>query len=50
MDNAYVRSAQDVLKHFHVSEQTGLSEKAIAAARETHGRNCEYESKQVKFL
>jgi len=39
MENAYVRSAQDVLKHFKVSEQDGLSSKTIAASREKYGSN-----------
>ena len=40
MENAYVRSAQDVLKHFNVSGHSGLSTKAVEASREKHGRNC----------
>ncbi|EME39239.1 hypothetical protein DOTSEDRAFT_75085 [Dothistroma septosporum NZE10] len=39
MDNAYVRSPQEVLKHFNVSEQQGLSESAVQASRQKHGRN-----------
>ncbi|GAB7353300.1 hypothetical protein MBLNU459_g3800t1 [Dothideomycetes sp. NU459] len=39
MENAFVRPAQDVLKHFDVTEQSGLSGSAIAASRAKHGRN-----------
>lgn len=39
MDNAYVRSAQDVLKHFDVTEQKGLSQQAVTAARGKYGKN-----------
>ncbi|KAF2149818.1 calcium transporter ATPase [Myriangium duriaei CBS 260.36] len=39
MDNAYVRSTSDVLAHFQVSEQTGLSESAVAASLAKHGKN-----------
>lgn len=41
MENAYVRSAQDVLSHFKVSERSGLSTKSVESAREKYGRNCE---------
>lgn len=39
MDDAFLRSPQEVLKHFNVSQQAGLSERAVEAAREKHGRN-----------
>ncbi|KAK5132465.1 hypothetical protein LTR08_009076 [Meristemomyces frigidus] len=39
MDNAYVRSPREVLEHFNVSEQTGLSDITVAASREKHGKN-----------
>ncbi|KAL1304849.1 hypothetical protein AAFC00_003774 [Neodothiora populina] len=39
MDNAYVRSVQDVLGHFDVTEQAGLSEAQVTASREKHGKN-----------
>ncbi|KAK5164145.1 uncharacterized protein LTR77_010236 [Saxophila tyrrhenica] len=39
MDNAYVRSSDDVLKHFDVSENTGLSAKAVEQSRSKHGPN-----------
>ena len=39
MESAYVRSAQDVLGHFKASERSGLSSKAVTAAREKYGEN-----------
>ena len=39
MDDAYVRSTHDALRHFGVTQEVGLSAKAVTAARETHGRN-----------
>jgi len=39
MDNAYICSPREVLRHFDVSEQTGLSRSAVEAARQKHGRN-----------
>ncbi|KAF7190380.1 Calcium-transporting ATPase sarcoplasmic/endoplasmic reticulum type [Pseudocercospora fuligena] len=39
MDNAFVRSPQEVLKHFNVSESTGLSDSAVEAARQKYGKN-----------
>jgi len=39
MDNAFVRSAQDVLKEFGVTEHGGLSEAQVVASRQKHGRN-----------
>ncbi|KXT00076.1 hypothetical protein AC578_5807 [Pseudocercospora eumusae] len=39
MDNAYVRSPQEVLKYFNVSESTGLSDSAVEAARQKYGKN-----------
>ncbi|KAF2769879.1 calcium transporter ATPase [Teratosphaeria nubilosa] len=39
MDNAYVRSPQEVLEHFNVSEQKGLEEVSVNAARQKYGRN-----------
>lgn len=41
MEGAYVRSAQDVLGHFKVSEQSGLSATAVVANREKYGENGE---------
>ena len=41
MEGAYIRSAQDVLGHFKVAEQSGLSAKAVLANREKYGENCE---------
>ncbi|KAF2725581.1 calcium transporter ATPase [Polychaeton citri CBS 116435] len=39
MDNAYIRSTQEVLKHFDVPEHKGLSDAAVSASRQKHGRN-----------
>ena len=39
MDNAFVRSAQDVLQHFGVTEQAGLSDNKVEASRQKYGRN-----------
>ncbi|KAF1355429.1 hypothetical protein BDV97DRAFT_345535 [Delphinella strobiligena] len=39
MDNAYVRSTQDVLDQFGVTEQAGLSESQVVSSRQKHGRN-----------
>jgi len=39
MENAYVRSSEDVLRHFSVSEHSGLSPKAVEASRSKHGPN-----------
>lgn len=39
MDNAFVRSTQDVLREFGVTENAGLSQSQIIASRQKHGRN-----------
>jgi hypothetical protein len=39
MDDAYVRSPSEVLKHFQVSENRGLSSGRVKAQRETFGPN-----------
>jgi Ca2+ transporting ATPase len=39
MDDAYVRSTEEVLKHFQVTEQGGLSESAVETSRQKHGKN-----------
>jgi Ca2+ transporting ATPase len=39
MEDAYVRSTQDVLKQFNVTQQSGLSDAAVQSLREKHGRN-----------
>ncbi|TKX20346.1 calcium-transporting ATPase-like protein 2 [Elsinoe australis] len=39
MDNAFVRTAQDVLSHFQVTEERGLSQSAVEASRQKHGKN-----------
>ena len=42
MEGAFVRSARDVLGHFRVSEQTGLTAKGVMANREKYGKNCKH--------
>lgn len=39
MDNAFVRSPQEVLKHFSVTEQTGYAQSAIEGVRQKYGKN-----------
>lgn len=39
MENAFVRSPQDVLKHFNVTEQSGYSSSAVEGARKKYGKN-----------
>ena len=39
MDNAFVRSPKEVLEHFNVSEQTGLTDVNVTASRDKHGKN-----------
>lgn len=39
MENAYVRSPRDVLAHFNVSENTGLSDSVVEASRQKYGKN-----------
>jgi len=39
MDDAYVRSTSEVLDHFHVSEQSGLSDKQVISSEARYGRN-----------
>jgi len=39
MDNAFTRTPQEVLAHFQVTEQEGLSNQAVVASREKYGRN-----------
>lgn len=39
MDNAFTRTPQEVLAHFQVTEQGGLSNQAVVASREKYGRN-----------
>ncbi|PPJ59558.1 hypothetical protein CBER1_09807 [Cercospora berteroae] len=39
MENAFVRSPQDVLKHFNVTEQSGYSSSAVEGARTKYGKN-----------
>lgn len=39
MDNAFTRTPQEVLAHFQVTEQQGLSSQAVVASKEKYGRN-----------
>jgi len=39
MENAYVYSPQQILEHFGVSEQKGLSDVQVQIAQEKYGRN-----------
>lgn len=39
MDNAFVRSQRDVLAHFGVLENSGLSDTQVEASRLKHGKN-----------
>lgn len=39
MDGAFARSTDDVLQHFQVSPERGLSEAQVKASLEKHGRN-----------
>jgi Ca2+ transporting ATPase len=39
MENAYARSTTEILKHFSVTEQEGLPDIQIEAAKEKYGRN-----------
>ncbi len=39
MENAYTRTPTEVLKHFQVTEEKGLSEQQVKSLREQHGKN-----------
>jgi Ca2+ transporting ATPase len=41
MDNAYTRTPAEVLQHFQVTEQKGLSESQVNDLRTKHGKNGE---------
>jgi Ca2+ transporting ATPase len=41
MENAFLRTPAEVLEHFKVSEQTGLSQDAVLKSRQQHGPNGE---------
>ena len=41
MDNAYTRTPAEVLQHFQVTEQKGLSESQVQDLRSKHGKNGE---------
>ena len=40
MEQAYLRSTSDVLKHFNVAEAAGLSSSQVAESRKQYGSNC----------
>jgi len=42
MDGAFARSTNDVLQHFQVSPERGLTEAQVKASLEKHGRNGTY--------
>jgi Ca2+ transporting ATPase len=39
MENAYTRTPAEVLQHFQVTEQKGLSETQVKDLRSKHGKN-----------
>ena len=39
MENAYLRTVQDALANFKVSEEHGLSDARVKEQTERHGRN-----------
>jgi P-type Ca2+ transporter type 2A len=39
MEQAFLSSPTQVLKHFQVTEDTGLSSKQVSASRAKHGSN-----------
>jgi Ca2+ transporting ATPase len=39
MENAYTKTPGEALKHFQVTEQAGLSEQQVQAARQKYGKN-----------
>ena len=39
MDNAFVRSPRDVLEHFNVTQDAGLSSGKVEASRQKYGKN-----------
>jgi P-type Ca2+ transporter type 2A len=52
MEQAFLSSPTQVLKHFHVAEDTGLSSKQVSALREIHGSNGKWQifSKELSWL
>jgi Ca2+ transporting ATPase len=40
MENAYTKTPAEVLRHFQVTEEKGLSEQQVRSLREKHGKNC----------
>lgn len=41
MDDAYIRSSKEVLEHFNVSEEAGLSDSAVQYSLQKYGKNGE---------
>jgi hypothetical protein len=39
MDNAYIKSPEEALKHFQATEEQGLSEQQVTAFRQKYGKN-----------
>ena len=39
MDNAYIKTPGEALKHFQATEEQGLSEQQVSAARQKYGKN-----------
>lgn len=39
MENAYTKTPSEVLKHFQVTEEKGLSEQQVKSLRDKHGKN-----------
>lgn len=44
MENAYVCSTADILEHFSVTKQDGLSDSQVQALRDRFGRNGKVDS------
>lgn len=42
MENSFLYTPEEVLEHFNVSEQTGLSQDAVLKSRQKHGSNGQY--------
>ena len=45
MEAAFARSTKQVLAHFKVDENTGLTNNQIDELRKKHGRNCTFAQK-----
>jgi Ca2+ transporting ATPase len=48
MENAFIKSPAEALRHFQVSEQQGLSAQQVQSLREKHGSNCMLEHPEWK--